>query len=84
MTFRPGARWQIGLAGELRQVPEVERRIAEAARYGFTTAVVRDCAARGAPSRSPFLLQNQDELAHVLPPLTCLRGIPSLLPASGA
>ena len=31
---------EIGLAGELRRVPEIGRRLSEAARLGFTTAVV--------------------------------------------
>ena len=31
---------EIGLAGELRRVPELDRRLAEAARLGFTTAIV--------------------------------------------
>ena len=31
---------EIGLAGELRQVPGADRRLAEAARMGFTTALV--------------------------------------------
>jgi DNA repair protein RadA/Sms len=35
---------EVGLAGELRQVPAVERRLAEAARLGFRRAVVfRSC-----------------------------------------
>ncbi|MDQ3274516.1 MAG: DNA repair protein RadA [Actinomycetota bacterium] len=37
---------EVGLAGEIRQVPGVQRRLAEAARLGFTRAVVP--AARGA------------------------------------
>jgi DNA repair protein RadA/Sms len=31
---------EIGLAGELRRVPDLSRRLTEAARLGFTTAVV--------------------------------------------
>ncbi len=31
---------EIGLAGELRRVPELDRRLAEAARLGFTVAIV--------------------------------------------
>lgn len=44
---------QIGLAGELRQVPDVERRIGEAARYGFRTAVVRSPHVISAPREFP-------------------------------
>ncbi|MDO5498156.1 MAG: DNA repair protein RadA [Propionibacteriaceae bacterium] len=40
---------EVGLAGELRRVPGLERRIAEAARLGFDTAVVP--AERGAEPR---------------------------------
>lgn len=40
---------EVGLAGELRRVPGLERRIAEAARLGFDTAVVP--AERGAQPR---------------------------------
>jgi DNA repair protein RadA/Sms len=31
---------EVGLAGEIRQVPQAERRLAEAARLGFARAVV--------------------------------------------
>lgn len=31
---------EVGLGGELRQVPQTERRLAEAAKLGFTRAVV--------------------------------------------
>ena len=31
---------EVGLAGELRRVPGIDRRLAEAARLGFTEAVV--------------------------------------------
>ena len=31
---------EIGLAGELRQASQMERRLSEAARVGFTTAVI--------------------------------------------
>jgi DNA repair protein RadA/Sms len=33
---------EVGLAGDLRQVTGMERRLAEAARLGFTTALVPD------------------------------------------
>lgn len=39
---------EVGLAGELRNVPGTEQRLAEAARLGFTTAVV-PAAERSAP-----------------------------------
>ena len=38
---------QVGLAGEVRTVPQCDRRISECARLGFTTIVVpRSCARR--------------------------------------
>lgn len=43
---------EIGLSGELRRVRDLELRLAEAARLGFTTAVVpADAEARGGPHR---------------------------------
>ena len=36
----PRVRPQVGLGGELRAVPDLRRRVAEAARYGFTAAIV--------------------------------------------
>ncbi len=38
---------EVGLAGELRQVPGTERRLAEAARLGFRRAIVPNSAPRG-------------------------------------
>jgi DNA repair protein RadA/Sms len=40
---------EVGLNGEVRRVPQVERRLAEAARHGFTTALV--------PKHSPGAMQ---------------------------
>jgi DNA repair protein RadA/Sms len=40
MTQRCVAIGEVGLAGELRRVPGIDRRLAEAARLGFTEAVV--------------------------------------------
>ena len=47
VTERFVAIGEVGLAGELRRVPGTDRRLAEAARLGFTEAVVP------AESRSP-------------------------------
>ena len=53
---------EVGLAGEVRPVPGVERRLAEAARLGFTLAMVppgpvagarRPAAARARPMSPP-------------------------------
>ncbi len=38
---------EVGLAGELRQVPQTPRRLAEAARLGFTAAIVPPTALTG-------------------------------------
>ena len=43
---------EIGLAGELRRVPEVGRRLSEAQRIGFTYAIV-PAESGGAPPRHP-------------------------------
>jgi DNA repair protein RadA/Sms len=40
MTQRCVALGEVGLAGELRRVPGIDRRLAEAARLGFTEAIV--------------------------------------------
>lgn len=43
---------ELGLAGEVRRVPGIERRIAEASRLGFTTAIVpRGSAVAAGPLR---------------------------------
>jgi DNA repair protein RadA/Sms len=41
---------EVGLLGELRAVPGVERRLREAARLGFTTAIVPAGGRGGAPA----------------------------------
>jgi DNA repair protein RadA/Sms len=41
---------EVGLSGEVRPVSQIERRLAEAAKLGMTTAYVAD---RSVPSRSP-------------------------------
>ncbi|HLT62216.1 MAG TPA: DNA repair protein RadA, partial [Microlunatus sp.] len=46
---------EIGLAGELRRVPGTERRLAEAARLGFTDAII-PAQSRKAADRMPKLL----------------------------
>lgn len=40
---------EVGLSGELRAVPQVQRRIAEAARLGFTRCVLPETAIEGLP-----------------------------------
>ena len=61
---------EVGLAGELRRVPGVERRLAEAARLGFTEAVIpadsgsaRD---RLADSRHGLIVHRAPTIEHAL------------------
>lgn len=61
---------EVGLAGELRRVPGLERRLAEAARLGFTEAVIpadspsaRD---RMSSSRHGLLLHRAPTIEHAL------------------
>ena len=53
---------EIGLGGEVRQVSHTPRRLAEAARLGFTRALVPD---RG-PEDGPLTLRRVPTLAHAL------------------
>ena len=49
---------EVGLSGEIRNVPQIERRLVEAARLGFTKALVPATARAKAPS-------NDFQLVHV-------------------
>lgn len=75
-----GARWdvaitpglvaigEVGLAGELRPVSAVRARLAEAARLGFTTAVVpRNCGAQVPQIRTIEVADLADAVRHALP-----------------
>ena len=77
-TIRPGlvALGEVGLAGELRRVPGTQRRLAEAARLGFTQAVVpADAASEVNPARPSGLrvhtvetLRDALSILRLLPP----------------
>ncbi|MDP9442902.1 MAG: DNA repair protein RadA [Actinomycetota bacterium] len=54
---------EVGLAGEIRPVPDVQRRLAEAARLGFTRAVV-PAAGGTAPVRGPEAERLRVRCAH--------------------
>ena len=56
---------EVGLAGELRAVPQVEKRLQEAARLGFRRAVV---PRQGAPEHAPDGLEavEADSVAEAL------------------
>jgi DNA repair protein RadA/Sms len=76
---------EIGLAGELRQTGQIERRLHEAARVGFTTAVIP----AGAPATPDGMVGIRAEtltealhLTHLLGPTGADSGTP-LLTASG-
>lgn len=59
---------EVGLAGELRPVSAVRARLAEAARLGFTTAVVpRNCGAQGPQIRTIEVADLADAVRHALP-----------------
>jgi DNA repair protein RadA/Sms len=53
---------EVGLGGEVRQVAQTPRRLAEAARFGFAEAVVPD---RG-PAEAPLQLRLVSSLAHAV------------------
>jgi DNA repair protein RadA/Sms len=59
---------EVGLAGELRPVSAIRARIAEAARLGFTTAVVpRNCGVRDQQLRTIEVSDLADAVRHALP-----------------
>lgn len=71
---------EIGLAGEVRHVTHLGRRLAEAARVGFRTAVVPANAPEGPPglrlirvARLDLALELLDERPHSRPTLTRVR-----------
>ncbi len=57
---------EIGLAGEVRQVSQTPRRLAEAARLGFTTAVLPDRGPEDGPVRLCRVPTLSDALARQL------------------
>jgi DNA repair protein RadA/Sms len=61
---------EVGLAGEIRPVSTIRGRLAEAARLGFTTALVPPrCAADGVPIRTVEVLDIRDAAQRAIPPL---------------
>lgn len=69
MTERCIAIGEVGLAGELRRVPGLHRRLAEAARLGFTEAVVPSdshAAEQLSMNRSGMLIRAVPTLADAL------------------
>ena len=75
MTQRCVAIGEVGLAGELRRVPGIDRRLAEAARLGFTEAVVPSdarVADQMSMSRHGMLIRAVPTLTDALQALTML------------
>jgi len=82
-TVGPGvvALGEVGLAGELRRVPGQDRRLAEAARLGFTEAVVP--AESGSPRDQGTTVRNGLRI-HTAPTLQHALAVLSLLPNAGS
>jgi DNA repair protein RadA/Sms len=81
LTQRCVAIGEVGLAGELRRVPGLERRLAEAARLGFTEAVIPSDARQSeqiAMSRHGLLIHAVPTVADALDRLG-IRRAPSRL-----
>lgn len=57
---------EVGLAGELRQVSQTARRLTEAARLGFTTAIVPRSAAIEVPGLEVIRVGTLAEALHIL------------------
>ncbi len=57
---------EVGLNGELRTVSQVERRIDEAVRLGFTSCLLPLLASEGIPQRSNIRLLGADSLSEAL------------------
>ncbi|WP_375425924.1 DNA repair protein RadA [uncultured Friedmanniella sp.] len=78
VTAKLVALGEVGLAGELRQVPGTERRLAEAARLGFTEAVVpaetATIQARGMTVRHGMLVHTASTLQQALDAVGVLPG----------
>lgn len=67
---------EIGLGGEVRRVPGIERRLAEAARMGFTQALVPKGAVRGTARVQLHEVDDVcDAVAHAFAPHTEARTI---------
>jgi DNA repair protein RadA/Sms len=61
---------EIGLAGELRQAPNTPRRLAEAARLGFSHAVVPHTATADVDGIKVWRAERVDEVLARLTPVT--------------
>jgi DNA repair protein RadA/Sms len=57
---------EVGLAGEVRSIPQCDRRVAECARLGFTTLVVPKVNARGIRPPEGVRIVGVDTVAQAL------------------
>jgi len=57
---------EVGLAGEVRTVPQCERRISECARLGFTTIIVPRACAKRVPRQEGVNVVGVDTVAQAL------------------
>ena len=58
---------EVGLAGEVRRVPAIQRRLDEAARLGFKTAIVPRRAARASSSIETIPVADLDDALALVP-----------------
>ena len=57
---------EVGLAGEVRTIPQCERRITECARLGFTTIIVPRACAKRVPRQEGVNVVGVDTVAQAL------------------
>ena len=57
---------EVGLAGEVRTIPQCERRISECARLGFTTIIVPRACAKRTPVPEDVHVVGVDTVAQAL------------------
>ena len=57
---------EVGLAGEVRTIPQCDRRISECARLGFTTIIVPRANARRVPVPDGVRVVGVDTVAQAL------------------
>ena len=57
---------EVGLAGEVRTVPQCERRVSECARLGFTTIIVPRANAGRVPAQEGVRIIGVDTVAQAL------------------
>ena len=71
---------EVGLAGELRRVPGLDRRLSEASRLGFTEAVI---PAPSRDAREPVMTVHAGMLVHAVPTVELALAAVGLTPRRG-